>query len=106
MNLSRTKASSEVQLDCERFLFTKWVFSPNSETGWHRHNYDYIVVPLSDGQLGLETDKGEKDSILKRGGSYSRTKGVEHNVINKSLAEVSFIEIELKEPNFGSLPND
>ena len=96
MNLSRTKASSEVQLDCERFLITKWVFSPNSETGWHRHNYDYIVVPLSDGQLSLETDKGEKDSILTRGGSYSRKKGVEHNVINKSLAEVSFIEIELK----------
>tara|TARA_B100000945_G_C20210588_1_gene515828 strand:+ start:252 stop:542 length:291 start_codon:yes stop_codon:yes gene_type:complete len=96
MNLSRIKASSEVQLDCERFLTTKWVFSPSSETGWHRHNYDYIVVPLSDGQLGLETDKGEKDSILKRGGSYSRKKGVEHNVINKSLAEVSFIEIELR----------
>ena len=96
MDLSRTKASNEVQLDCDRFMITKWVFSPNSETGWHRHNYDYIVVPLSDGQLSLETDKGEKDSILKRGGSYSRKKGVEHNVINKSLAEVSFIEIELK----------
>ena len=96
MDLSRTKASNEVQLDCDRFLITKWVFSPNSETGWHRHNYDYIVVPLSDGQLSLEADKGEKDLILKRGGSYSRKKGVEHNVINKSLAEVSFIGIELK----------
>ena len=96
MDLSRTKASNEVQLDCDRFLITKWVFSPNSETGWHRHNYDYIVVPLSDGQLSLETNKGESDSTLKKGGSYARRKGVEHNVINKGLSEVSFIEIELK----------
>ena len=96
MDLSRTKASNEVQLDCDRFLITKWVFSPNSETGWHRHNYDYIVVPLSDGQLSLETNEGERDLTLQKGGSYSRKKGVEHNVVNKSLSEVSFIEIELK----------
>ena len=96
MDLLRTRASNEVQLDNDRFLITKWVFSPNSETGWHRHNYDYIVVPLSDGQLSLETNKGERDSALKKGGSYSRMKGVEHNVVNKSLSEVSFIEIELK----------
>ena len=96
MDLLRTKASNEVQLDCDRFLITKWVFSPNSETGWHRHSYDYIVVPLSDGQLSLETNDGERDSVLKKGGSYSRKKGVEHNVVNKSLSEVSFIEIELK----------
>ena len=96
MDVSRTKASSEVQLDSERFLVTKWVLSPNSETDWHRHNYDYIVVPLSDGRLSLETDKGEKVSMLKKGESYARRKGVEHNVINKSHSEISFIEIELK----------
>tara|TARA_B100001939_G_scaffold256722_1_gene223643 strand:- start:485 stop:775 length:291 start_codon:yes stop_codon:yes gene_type:complete len=96
MDLLRTKASNEVQLDNDRFLITKWVFSPNSETGWHRHNYDYIVVPLSDGQLSLETNEGERDLTLQKGGSYSRKKGVEHNVVNKSLSEVSFIEIELK----------
>ncbi len=96
MGLSRSNASSEVQLDSERFLITKWVLSPNSETVWHRHALDYIVVPLSDGQLSLETDEGEKDAMLKKGGSYARRKGVEHNVINKGLSEVSFIEIELK----------
>ena len=96
MDLLRTRASNEVQLDNDRFLITKWVFSPNSETGWHRHNYDYIVVPLSDGQLSLETNEGERDLTLQKGGSYSRKKGVEHNVVNKSLSEVSFIEIELK----------
>ena len=60
MDLLRTKASNEVQLDNDRFLITKWVFSPNKETRWHRHNYDYIVVPLSDGQLSLETNEGER----------------------------------------------
>ena len=46
--------------------------------------------------MSLETDEGEKDAMLKKGGSYARRKGVEHNVINKGLSEVSFIEIELK----------
>ena len=96
MDIQRIPAASEVQSDTERFLVTKWTFPPNSETGWHRHNYDYIVVPLTDGQLCLETDNGEMTAILKKGGSYNRKIGVEHNVVNKTDSEVSFIEIELK----------
>ena len=96
MDKQRTQAVSEVQLDTERVLVTKWVFPPNSETGWHRHNYDYVVVPLSDGILSLESGEGENKGLLKKGGSYARQEGVEHNVVNKGDSEVSFIEIELK----------
>ena len=96
MNKPNEKAIAEVQLDTDRVLVTKWIFPPNSETGWHRHQYDYVVVPLSDGCLSLENSEGEQKGELKIGGSYSREKGVEHNVINKGDEEVSFIEIELK----------
>ncbi|MEC9247646.1 MAG: cupin domain-containing protein [Pseudomonadota bacterium] len=96
MNKPNEKAIAEIQLDTDRVLVTKWTFPPNSETGWHRHNYDYVVVPLSDGSLSLESSEGEQKGELKTGGSYNRKAGVEHNVINKTDREVSFIEIELK----------
>jgi len=96
MDKKLSKADAEIQLDSDRFLVTRWVFPPNSETGWHRHNYDYVVVPLSDGVLTLESEQGEHEGVLKKGGSYSRREGVEHNVVNKGDSEISFIEIELK----------
>jgi len=96
MNKPYEKAIAEIQLDTDRVLVTKWTFPPNSETGWHRHNYDYVVVPLSDGCLSLVNSEGEQKGELKRGVSYNKEAGVEHNVINKNDWEVSFIEIELK----------
>ena len=96
MSKSFQKATAELQLDTERVLVTKWTFPPNSETGWHRHNFDYVVIPLSDGCLTLDSGEGEQKGDLKKGISYSRKKGVEHNVLNKGDSEVSFIEIELK----------
>ena len=89
-------AKSELQLENDRVLVTKWSFPPKSETGWHRHNFDYVVVPLTDGSLTLETTEGEQVANLTKGSSYARRVGVEHNVLNKSELEISFIEIELK----------
>ena len=89
-------AKSELQLENDRVLVTKWSFPPKSETGWHRHNFDYVVVPLTDGSLTLETTEGEQVTNLTKGISYARRVGVEHNVLNKSELEISFIEIELK----------
>ena len=33
---------------------------------------------------------------MKAGGSYSRPKGVEHNVINAGAAAMAFVEVEIK----------
>ena len=85
-----------MQIDNERVVVTEWHFSPGAETGWHRHRFDYVVVPLSDGQLQLETPDGQRISELKTGQSYSRLAGVEHNVINANDYEFVFVEIELK----------
>ena len=46
-------------------MITKWVLAHNTEIGWHRHSYDYIVVPLSDRQLNIETAKGKNNAMLK-----------------------------------------
>jgi len=42
----REKAKPTVQIDDEKVKVTRWDFSPGAETGWHRHEMDYVVVPL------------------------------------------------------------
>jgi len=96
MEAKLTQATPTVQIDNERVSVTEWRFAPGAETGWHRHQYDYVVVPQSTGKLLLKTKDGDSVSQLVTGKSYFRRAGVEHNVINASEGEFAFIEIEMK----------
>ena len=40
-------------IDNERVRVTEWRFAPGAATGWHRHEHDYVVVPLYDGNLRI-----------------------------------------------------
>lgn len=91
-----TAATASVQIDNERVSVTEWRFAPGAETGWHRHQYDYVVVPQTSGKLLLKTKEGDSVSQLTSGKSYFREAGVEHNVVNASEDEFVFIEIEMK----------
>lgn len=92
----RPQAVPTVQVDNAEVIVTEWRFAPGAETGRHRHGYDYVVVPMTDGILLLETPEGEKLALLVAGQAYFRKAGVEHNVINASDHEVVFVETELK----------
>lgn len=97
MNNNRKSAVPTVQIENDRFIVTEWRFAPGAETGWHRHAYDYIVVPQTTGQLSIEfADKSKVMSDLMTGQSYNRAAGIEHNVINANDFEFVFVEIELK----------
>ena len=96
MNHQRDKAVASVQIDNDRVVVTEWRFSPGAETTWHRHAYDYIVVPQTSGQLLIESAEGQALSELSTGVAYMRSAGVEHNVINQNQHEFVFVEIELK----------
>jgi quercetin dioxygenase-like cupin family protein len=91
-----TAATASVQIDNERVSVTEWRFAPGAETGWHRHQHDYVVVPHTTGKLLLKTRDGDSVSELTSGKSYFRRAGVEHNVINASEGEFVFVEIEVK----------
>lgn len=91
-----TQATATVQIDNDRVAVTEWRFAPGAETGWHRHQHDYVVVPQTTGKLLLKTKDGDSVSELVSGKSYFRKAGVEHNVINASDGEFVFIEIEMK----------
>lgn len=96
MATARPKATPHKQIENNRVIVTEWRFEPGAETGWHRHNCDYIVVPCMDGKLLLESTEGENIAELKEGESYFRSVGVEHNVVNVNEFEFYFVEIELK----------
>ncbi len=96
MSAARPKATASTMIRNERVLVTRWQFDPGAETGHHRHEYDYIVVPLVSGNLLIVDNDGvEAVSELKASEPYFRPAGVEHNVINDNPSEFSFIEIEL-----------
>ena len=95
--MTREKAKPTIQIDDERVKVTRWNFPPGAETGWHTHEMDYIVVPLTEGTLNAELPDGSTvETELTIGASYARLAGVSHNVININNAPYSFIEIELK----------
>jgi quercetin dioxygenase-like cupin family protein len=90
-------AQTTMQIDNARTRVTEWRFAPGAETGWHRHAYDYVVVPLTSGLLKLiGPDGGETLAELSTGVSYFRNAGVEHNVVNTNAYEFVFVEIEYK----------
>ena len=95
-NKDRQKAVPTVQIDNERAQVTEWRFAPGAETGWHMHNMDYIVVPGTSGNLLIESSSGNAVSQLQQGVSYTRSAGVEHNVVNDNDEEFVFVEIELR----------
>src|SRR3989304_1139456 len=97
MTAPRPKAIPTTQIDNGFTVTTEWRFAPGAETGWHRHGHDYIVVPMTTGQLMLEEPGGiERVVDLTAGKPYARQEGVEHNVVNASPHEFVFIEIEMK----------
>jgi quercetin dioxygenase-like cupin family protein len=94
----RVPAVQTIQLENDRVRVSEWRFAPGAATGHHRHQFDYVVVPLATGSLMLEEDTGEREAKLVLGQSYYRPAGVEHDVINQNAGEFAFIEIELKAP--------
>ncbi len=84
------------QVENDRFIVTEWRFAPGAHTGWHRHAYDYVVVPMTTGTLHLETASGRASAELVTGKAYSREAGVEHDVVNDNPYEFVFVEIEAK----------
>ena len=91
-------AIGTVLIESERVRVTRWDFpQPVDCTGWHRHEHDYVVVPLFDGDLRIDTGAGIVTSSLTTGGSYFREAGVEHDVCNGNDVACSFIEVEMLE---------
>ncbi len=91
------QAIPTIQADTPRTRVTEWRFPPGATTGWHRHEMDYVVVPMTTGKLKLiDGDGQETIAELTKGQSYFREAGVEHDVVNVNAYELVFVEVEFK----------
>lgn len=85
-----------LQLDDGHVRVARWDFPPGTETGAHVHEFDYVVVPVTNGELTIEmADGSTTPSPIAIGATYARPAGVAHNVVNLSDDHVAFVEIEL-----------
>ena len=90
-------AKGDVLIDNGRVRVTRWSFAARGDnTGWHRHEHDYVVVPQFDGTLEIDLPGGETVTAeLRTGEPYYRELGVEHDVKSGNDFPCAFIEIEL-----------
>jgi quercetin dioxygenase-like cupin family protein len=91
-----TPAISTVQIDEAEVRITQWRLPPGGATGHHRHEYDYVVVPLTDGELTIVAAAGRSQARIAAGACYFRKAGVEHDVKNETGREIVFVEVEIK----------
>ena len=89
---------STLLIEDEKVRITRFDFGPDQETGWHIHEYDYVITAITDCFMRLQHPDGtETESEVAAGNAYIRDAGVHHNVINISDKKMSFIEIEFKQ---------
>ena len=94
---NRPSAVATVQEDNDRVCVTEHRFASGAETTPHVHQWDYVVVPQTDGELLIIGPDGSETRVrLTRGKSYYRQAGVNHNVINAGGRELVFVEVEMK----------
>jgi quercetin dioxygenase-like cupin family protein len=95
--MSRSEAQAKQMIDDAKVRVTRFDFAPGAETGWHTHEYDYVITAVTDCQMMLEKPGGTiREITVPAGTAYRRDEGVSHNVINNGSSVMSFVEVELK----------
>lgn len=91
-----TGSHSTVQLENEHFRVTQWTIEPGGAIPMHRHEYEYVVIPLVTASMRVENADGSAfDAALELGVSYSRPAGSEHTISNTASQDpIVFVEVE------------
>jgi mannose-6-phosphate isomerase-like protein (cupin superfamily) len=83
------------QIDNARTRVTRHRMAPGAHTGFHRHEYDYVIVPVTSGRMRILEAGKELYADLESGVAYFRLAGVEHDIFNDGRQELVFVEVEL-----------
>ena len=92
------EARATVGVDTDQVRVTTWTFDgPGAAIGRHRHEFDYVVVPVTGGTFTvIDPDGSEREMNQVAGAPYLGTAGTEHDVVSAGEGEAVFVEIELK----------
>jgi beta-alanine degradation protein BauB len=90
--------TATIVIDDDRIRVTTWTFPGDGETtGRHRHEFDYVVVPVSGGQFRVTDADGSIRTMTQTAGApYLGSAGTDHEVASVNAVAVSFVEVELK----------
>jgi quercetin dioxygenase-like cupin family protein len=93
-----TEARGNVSVDNDQVRVTTWTFeAAGAATGRHRHEFDYVVVPITGGTFRVtDLDGSEREMRQVAGSPYLGAAGTAHDVVNAADHEAVFVEIELK----------
>ncbi|HTZ80804.1 MAG TPA: cupin domain-containing protein [Stellaceae bacterium] len=86
---------ADLQIENNRTRVTRYRLPPGGTTGPHRHEHDYVIVPVVSGRLRVVSDGRETLADLTAGVTYFRRAGVEHEVFNGGEREIVFVEVEM-----------
>ena len=87
------------QVDNARTRVTRHRLAPGAHTGLHRHEYDYVGVPVTSGRMRVVAGGQESFAEITSGVAYFRSAGVEHDVFNGGGQDIVFVEVELIAPH-------
>ena len=87
-----------VNADNDEVRVTTWTFgAAGAATGQHRHEFDYVVVPITGGRFEVvDIDGSVREMNQVAGSPYLGAAGTEHDVVSAAAQEAVFVEIELK----------
>ncbi len=93
----RTAAPHVVLHEDDRSRIIRYTLKPGEQTGWHRHELDYVVIFQSAGELTSNfADGSQKTFTYEPGKAASYKAPVEHNAVNTGTTDVIGLEIEYK----------
>ena len=87
-----------INADNDDVRVTTWTFdAAGAATGRHRHEFDYVVVPITGGRFEvIEVDGSVRELDQVAASPYLGRAGTEHDVVSAADQEAVFVEIELK----------
>ena len=93
-----TAARSTISVDNDEIRVTTWTFRAHgASTGRHRHEFDYVVVPVTGGTFVVTGEDGSVREMTQTAGApYLGVAGTTHDVASTPGSDAVFVEIELK----------
>lgn len=92
---SHAPASSTTTEQDPRYRVTRWEFEPGTATGMHRHEFDYVVIPITGGPFSVLGEDGSETRMEQvPGQTYARSAGVVHDVRYAGDDRAVFVEVE------------
>jgi len=94
MTSEQTSAISKLLFHDSAVRITRHTLLPGCTTGVHTHDHDYVVVPLREGTVLVESSSEVASFTMSRAEPYWRKSGVTHSLTNDSDMTIEFVELE------------